>query len=103
MGLVESRQPCPSAPPMTNGLQSVNCDDELWLEGTKVLMKPPPARCCLGQVGSGGSSFPTHARWPVGFPASPVVAMEKELDGFNTAVRMSPQRHVMTSWTGSSK
>lgn len=31
------------------------------------------------------------------------VAMEKELDGFNTAVRMSPPRRAMTSWTGSSE
>ena len=70
-------------------------------------MKSPACELLLRAGGLGwefaSSSLPTHARWPVGFPASPAVAMEKESDGFNTAVWMSPQRRATTSWTGSSK
>lgn len=103
-GLVERRQPSVSTLLMTNDLSSVNCDYELWLEGMKALMKTPHSR---HSCRAGGLGLERTARWRVqqrrGSHPLWFVAMEKALDGFNTAVPMSPPRCAMTSWTGSSK
>lgn len=91
----------PICPPMTNGLPSVTPTMSFGWEARGANEDAPAAP--VGRVGLGGSLHPAIEQRPAGFPASPVRCHGEGVGWFHTAVRMSPPRRAMTSWTGSSK